>query len=181
MHRNIKILLSASILIHSGVNFLAPIFAIYIKDIGGTLLNAGIALGIYSIFKGSLFFILKKIEVFSKKQMIVIGYMIMCIGYLLYLWAYNPYHVYVIQAILAIGETVITPSWSAVIALSLTKGRERKIYSDFYGYRSFFEGTAAITGAIFAVNFGFTAVFILMSMMAFSASIISMFIQDLES
>lgn len=36
MYKNIKLLLGASILIHSGINFLSPIFSIYIKDIGGT-------------------------------------------------------------------------------------------------------------------------------------------------
>jgi len=52
MHKNIKLLLTASILIHAGANLLAPIYAIFIEEIGGTLLDAGIAVGIYALMKG---------------------------------------------------------------------------------------------------------------------------------
>jgi MFS family permease len=180
LHKNIKILLGASILIHSGVNFLSPIFAIYINKIGGTLIDAGVAIGIYAILKGIFYFIFKNIkeEKVSKKLMISGGYFIMFVGYFLYLFASAPVHIYFIQAILSIGETAITPSWSAVIAMSLEKGKERHIYSNFYGYRSFFEGIAAIAGGLFAMKFGFSAVFIIMCVMALSSSVISLFINE---
>ncbi len=180
MNRNIKILLGTSILIHSGVNFLSPIFAIYIGKIGGTMLDAGVAVGIYAILKGLFYFIFKNIkeDKISKKVMISSGYFIMGIGYFLYLFASMPMHIYFIQAILSIGETIITPSWSAVIAISLQKGKERHIYSNFYGYRSLFEGAAAITGGLFAMAFGFNTVFIMMFTFAILSSILSLFINE---
>jgi predicted MFS family arabinose efflux permease len=180
MHKNIKILLGASILIHSGINFLSPIFAIYIKDIGGTLLDAGAAVGIYAILKGVFYFLFKNIreDKVSRKMMISGGYFIMFIGYFLYLFASKPYHIYLIQGILSLGETIVTPSWSAVIATSLVKGKERHIYSNFYGYRSLFEGLAAITGGLFAMNFGFHTVFIVMCIFALSSSAISLYIDE---
>ena len=180
MHKNIKILLSASILIHSGINFLSPIFAIYIKDIGGTLLDAGVAVGIYAILKGIFYFLFKNIkeDKISKKVMIAGGYFVMFVGYFLYIFANKPYHIYLIQGILSLGETLITPSWSAVIAMSLVKGRERHIYSNFYGYRSLFEGIAAISGGLFAMYFGFNFVFIIMCAFALCSSIISLFIME---
>ena len=180
MHKNIKILLAASILIHSGVNFLTPLFAVYIKDIGGTLLDAGIAIGIYAILKGVFYFLLKNIneDKVSKRMMIASGYFIMFIGYFLYLFADQPIHIYLIQVILSLGETVVTPSWSAVIAISLVKGKERHIYSNFYGYRSLFEGAAAVTGGLFAVTFGFYAVFITMCIFALTSSVLSLFIDE---
>ena len=79
MHKNIKLLLGTSILIHSGVNFLSPIFAIYIGKIGGTMLDAGVAVGIYAILKGLFYFVFKNIkeDKVSKKVMIASGYLIM--------------------------------------------------------------------------------------------------------
>jgi hypothetical protein len=77
-----------------------------------------------------------------------------------------------------LGETIITPSWSAVIATSLVKGKERHIYSNFYGYRSLFEGTAAVTGGLFAMNFGFNVVFTIMCVFALSSSVVSLFINE---
>jgi hypothetical protein len=100
------------------------------------------------------------------------GYIIMSAGYFLYLFASAPVHIYFIQVVLSAGETIITPSWSAVIAKSLEKGRARHIYSHFYGYRSFFEGIAAIMGGLFAYSFGFNTVFIFMFILALSSGII---------
>lgn len=180
MHKNIKLLLGASILIHSGINFLSPIFAIYIGNIGGTLVDAGAAVGIYAILKGIFYFLFKNIKEdrVSKKIMISGGYFIMFIGYFLYLFANQPLHIYLIQGILSLGETIITPSWSAVIAVSLVKGKERHIYSNFYGYRSLFEGLAAISGGLFAMNFGFNVIFIIMSSFALLSGIVSLFITE---
>ena len=62
MNRNIRLLLSASILMHSGINLLAPIYAIYIKRIGGTLIDAGVSIGIYACLKGILYLILKNLD-----------------------------------------------------------------------------------------------------------------------
>lgn len=180
MHKNIKLLLGASILIHSGINFLSPIFAIYIGNVGGTLVDAGIAVGIYAILKGIFYFLFKNIKEdrISKKIMISGGYFVMFNGYFLYLFADQPYHIYLIQGVLSLGETIITPSWSAVIATSLVKGKERHIYSNFYGYRSLFEGFAAISGGLFAMNFGFKTVFFIMSSFALLSGVISLFITE---
>ncbi len=180
MHKNIKLLLLASILLHSGTNLLAPIYAIYIHDIGGNLLDAGIAVGIYAVFKGILYFLLDKTDEsrFSKRVMMFSGYAIMGVSYILYLFAEIPMHVFLIQALLAVGETVINPSWSAVIAMSLEDGKERHIYSHFYGYRSLFEGAAAIAGGLFAMKFGFDVVFGLMASFAFASGILAWMVDE---
>ena len=154
MHKNIKILLSCSIFIHGGINLLAPIYAIFIKSIGGTIIDAGVTVGFYAILKGVLYFALSKLKEskFSKKLMIAFGYFVFFLGYISYIFASNVTHILIIQGLLAFGEVVINPSWSAVIATALTKGKERTIYSDFYGYRSLFEGGAAIAGGILATQ-----------------------------
>ena len=82
--------------------------------------------------------------------MISVGYFLFFVGYISYIFASNITHVLIIQGLLALGEVVINPSWSAVIAQALTKGKERGIYSDFYGYRSLFEGGAAMAGGTVA-------------------------------
>jgi len=180
MHKNIKLLLGASILIHSGANLLAPIYAIYIKEIGGTLLDAGIAVGIYTLLRGILYFIIGNLDEtkISKRKMMFSGYGIMAVGYVLYLFALIPLHVFLIQALLSVGEALINPSWSAIIAVSLKKGKERHIYSHFYGYRSLFEGAAAIAGGLFALKFGFNAIFVLMALFAFVSGILSLFVSE---
>ena len=112
--------------------------------------------------------------------MMFFGYSIMGVCYVLYLFALVPWHVFLIQALLSVGEAVINPSWSAVIATSLEKGKERHIYSHFYGYRSLFEGVAAICGGLFALQLGFGALFVVMAIFAFSAGILTLFTVEIE-
>ncbi len=180
MHRNIKILLTCSILLHGGINLLAPIYAIFIKDIGGTLLDASVTVGFYAIFRGICYFVLKGLDEkkFSRTFMISFGYFLFFVSYISYLFATSITHVFVIQGILALGEVVINPSWSAVIATSLTKGKERGIYANFYGYRSIFEGVAAIAGGFVAIKLGFSTLFMTMAFFALMASLISRYIKD---
>ena len=182
MHRNIKILLSCSILIHGGINLLAPLYAVFIKNIGGTLIDAGVTVGFYAILKGVLYFALNKLKEsnFNKKLMISFGYFVFFFGYVFYIFATNITHILIIQGLLAFGEVVINPSWSAVIAMSLTKGKERGIYSNFYGYRSFFEGGTAILGGILATQLGFNVLFSIMAIFALTASILSLRIEELN-
>ncbi|OGX08838.1 MAG: hypothetical protein A2Z88_05390 [Omnitrophica WOR_2 bacterium GWA2_47_8] len=178
MHKNIKILLACSILIHGGINLLAPLYAIFIKNIGGTLFDAGATIGCYAILKGVFYFLFRKLKEskFSRKLMISAGYFLFFVGYVLYLFAFSIIHVIAIQALLAFAEVIINPSWSAVIANALTKGKERGIYSDFYGYRSVFEGLAAIGGGFLAMYLGFNTLFLLMAVFAFGASFLSLFL-----
>lgn len=182
MHKNIKLLLTASILIHAGANLLAPIYAIFIEEIGGTLLDAGIAVGIYALMKGVFYFALDKVdeEKVSKRMMMFTGYSIMGMCYVAYIFADAPIHVFAIQGVLSLGETVINPSWSAVIATSLEEGKERHIYSHFYGYRSIFEGIAAILGGLFAMQFGFDLVFGIMAGFAIMSAFLSLLVKELN-
>ncbi|MEM4657874.1 MAG: MFS transporter [Candidatus Methanosuratincola sp.] len=180
MHRNIKILLTSSILLHSGINLLAPIYAIFISRIGGTLFDAGASIGVYAFLRGILYFVLGRLKEHrvSRRAMISAGYFIFFVGYCAYLVASSPIHVFFIQGLLALGEVVINPSWSAVIATSLEGGKERKIYSSFYGWRSFFEGAFAALGGLFAMKLGFSAVFLVMAAFALAASLISLAIEE---
>ncbi len=180
MHKNIKLLLTCSVLIHGGVNLLAPIYALFIKEMGGTLLLASASVGFYAILRGVLYFLLKQLDEtrFSKKFMIVGGYLIFAVSYGLYMTASKPIHIFGIQALLAFAEVVINPSWSSTIAISLTKGKERGLYSDFYGYRSIFEGLSALVGGYLAMRLGFNALFGLMTVFALAASVLGLFLEN---
>jgi MFS family permease len=106
------------------------------------------------------------------------GYFIMAIAYLSYIFANNPIHVFVIQIGLSLGETIINPSWSAVIAASLEKGKAHTIYANFFGYRSLFEGISAIIGGVFAMTFGFNLVFTIMFCLALTSGIFALLINE---
>jgi MFS family permease len=143
-------------------------------------LDASLTIGFYAVLRGVLYFVFGNLKEskFSRKFMISFGYFMFFVGYVIYMLASNVYHVLIIQGLLAFGEVVINPSWSAVIANALTKGKERSIYSDFYGYRAVAEGGAAILGGVLATQVGFNVLFTLMAVFALTASILSLFLDE---
>ena len=175
MHRNIRLLLGASILIHAGANLMAPLYAVFVKEIGGTLAHAGTAVGTYALLRGILYLQFAHLHEnrFSPRTMMVTGYVTMGITYLLYTMVNAPVQIFFLQALLSVGEALVTPSWSAVIAQSLTTGRERETYGKFYGYRSLAEGIAAIVGGLYAFQFGFTGIFVVMAFLGFGSALLS--------
>jgi predicted MFS family arabinose efflux permease len=176
VHKNIKLLLACSILIHGGVNLLAPIYAIFIKEIGGTVFDAGATVGFYAVLRGVLYFLFRKLDErkYNAKTMISSGYLVFFISYTLYIFASKPLHIFFIQGLLAFAEVIINPSWSAVIAKSLAKGKERNIYSNFYGYRSIFEGITAFAGGVLATYLGFDILLMVMAAFALAAAALSL-------
>lgn len=180
MPRNIKVILSASIFLHIGINLFAPLYAVFVQKIGGTLADAGVAMGIYALLQGVLFLIFRRLpqHKFSHRSMIFSGYFVYALSYVFYIFASAPVHIFMIQALLAVGEVIIAPAFSAVIATSLAKGEERKNYSDFYGYRSIFQGVSAMAGGFFVLKFGFDTTFALMAAVALVAAFLSLLIKE---
>ena len=161
---------------------MAPVYAIFLQSIDGTLLENGIALAIYTILKGVLclsFANIKPKQV-SHKTMMTLGYIVMGLVYFAYPGTSALMHVFILQALLSIGESLITPSWSALIAISLDEGREREIYSKFYGFRALFEGCAAIIGGLIAMQMGFSTIFYLMAIFALISAILMQFLEKVQ-
>lgn len=71
--------------------------------------------------KGVFYFALDRVdeEKVSIRMMMFSGYGIMALCYVAYVFAEAPIHVFDILGVLSFRETVINPSWSAVIAASL--------------------------------------------------------------
>jgi MFS family permease len=76
MTRTARILLAASFLALFPLGLLGPIYAIFVKDIGGDVLEAGASFAIFSILSGIFIFLLGRWKFFQKhlNTFVVIGY-----------------------------------------------------------------------------------------------------------
>jgi predicted MFS family arabinose efflux permease len=179
MHRNIKLLLGSSIFIHMGLNILAPVYALYVQRVGGGILEASFSIGVYALLRGILYFGFAKLKEKPQhhKPLLFVGYSLYAVAYVGYIFAFLPLHLFLIQGLLAFADTILNPCWSAVIATSLTSGKERGIYSQFYGIRSMFEALGAFIGGIAIVYWGFTQTFLLMAAFAMCAALLTLFLR----
>jgi len=87
MRKEVKILIETSLIFNLGAGLFAPTFAIFVKDIGATIVDAGLAVGIYAIVFGVFILLFGKIEdkYTNKRHMVFIGYLILAtcaLGYI---------------------------------------------------------------------------------------------------
>jgi MFS family permease len=174
MHKAIKILIGSSIFFNFSAALLGPIYAIFVLKIGGSIETASGAWAVYSIVIGLLMLAFGKWEdQLNKRKMVILGYAINTIGTAGYLFIQQPLQLFIVQAILGVSAAVNNPAWSAIFSTSLDKHRESSEWAYWEGTIRIDAGIAAILGGIIVMNFGFQALFILMTVTAAASTLVS--------
>ena len=158
MHKIVKILIMTSILCNIGFALFEPIYAIYVQEIGGYILEAAVAVGLFSIVLGVSTIIFGKItdsKTDLKKKLVVLGYSIVTISFLGYYFIRNPIDLFIVQIIMGLGTAMIDPGWDALFTRNVQKGKEATEWGIQEGCKQIAIGIAGITGGFVAYYFGF--------------------------
>ena len=175
MRRELKILLSAAGLFMLAGGLFGPIYAVFVDQIGGDLLTAGGAYGLYSISAGLLIFLISRWEdrVKHQEKLVVVGYILSCMGFLGYLLIKAPIHLFIVQIILGLGEAIVTPAYDSLYSRHLDKGRFASEWGLWESMNYVITAIAAVVGGFLANVFGFKILFVLMSAISLSGLAIS--------
>ncbi|QQG38722.1 MAG: MFS transporter [Candidatus Woesearchaeota archaeon] len=169
-----KYILIASVFYNLAAGLFGPLYAIFVENIGGNILTAGWAWALYTITMGVTLYFMGKLEDKVKKDeiFVVLGFGLISLGMLGYLFIEQPMHLFIVQALLGFGWAFGTPAFDSLYSKNLDK---KKVASEWGAYESsvrIVEGIAAFLGAIIASAFGFRALFTVM----FILSLIALFI-----
>lgn len=164
MKREMKILLYADALFMLAGGLFGPIYAIFVEGIGGSLSTAGTAYSVYCIVAAILVFIFGKFEDKFKNQeaLIVVGYFIMCLAYIGYLFISKPLHLYIVQMIFGIGVAVNLPVYRGVYSRNLDRGKYASEWGIWDSITYLFWGISSFVGGFIADMFGFRFLFYIM-------------------
>lgn len=174
MHKQNKLFLAMfSFFVLSGA-MLGPIYAIFVKELGGDILAAGSAWAIFMIVSGvGIFFMGRLQDKFkSNKNFIILGYLFTSLAYLGYFFISNIIQLFLVQVLLGIGEMIVVPARDSFYTKYLDK---KKMASQWAAWESLWfiiAGIAALVGALIADRFGFKVLFMVM----FGLSIIGLII-----
>jgi MFS family permease len=169
MNRTLKLLIISDIFVFSGFGLIAPILAIFIKDnlIGGTILAAGIASGIFLITKSLLQVLFAyKFNPEDRLWMLWVGTGMIALVPFGYIFSTSVYQLYLVQFIYGVGASFAYPSWYSIFASNCDKGKrgfQWSVYSSSVGIGT---ALAAAGGSLTAENFGFRIVFIITGTLA---------------
>lgn len=175
MNLKLKLLLYASIFSNFSGQLLGPIYALFVADLGGSIVTVGLSWAVFKIVQSLLTIFFGKIEDIkhNKEKFMFYGFIILTITNLLFIFIETPLHLYLLQALFGIGMAIVNPAWEALYSLTLDKGRESSEWSYWNASIGFSMGIAALIGGLIVNNYGFSVLFILMATFHLASALVS--------
>ena len=173
LNKALRILLVTNALTIVAAGMLGPIYALFVKDIGGDLLDASIAVGILAFVAGVTTLISGKYsdKIKENELIIVFGYSVMGFGFLLYFWVNSVIFLFIVQAIIGLGEAIYAPAFDAVYSKHLNKNKSGSQWGAWESMSYFTHAIGAILGGILVTIFGFQSLFVVMSVLCFGSAL----------
>ena len=152
---------------------LGPIYALYVERVGGDLLDASFAGGIFAFVAGTTVLLSGKYsdKLKQKKLIVILGYTIMGVGFLLYTQVNSILFLLLVQVLIGFGEAIYNPPFDALYSEHLDKGKDGTEWGAWEAINYYSIAIGAIMGGFIVTNFGFTPLFVTMALLCFSSAL----------
>ena len=173
MRREIAVLAFAAILSYFAEALYAPIYAVYVEGIGGSVLDAGLTWGIYMTVLGSLVLILGRYIDKLKRHAWILYFGHIVAGFLSfgYLFIQDVLQLAVLQFLMGLVWAAVNPVWDAYYSLFLDRTRAASEWGLFEGGSRLATGLGSLIGGVVVTFFGFASVFVLAGVLNLLAGI----------
>jgi MFS family permease len=155
-------LLTASLVANFADSLFGPLYAIFVQDIGGDILDVGNTIALSAISTGVLIIIFGKVsDHWSKELLATIGFGISAMGTLCYLFIQTPFHLYLLQLLFAISTALLSAPFSALFAQHISAKKAGLLWAFESGGSKILFGIGILLGTYITYRFGFHTIFIL--------------------
>lgn len=164
MKNGIKILLAADAGASMALGLIGPIYAIFVEEIGGDILDASWAYFVYMFTCGILLWILSKWEnrFKHKEKIVVAGYALTSIGCFTYIFVYNQTSLLITQVILGIAMALLSPAFDSLYSHYVNRRHEASDWGAWESMGYIVTALAALLGGFLAEYFSFRVLFVFM-------------------
>ncbi|MBT5021549.1 MFS transporter [Candidatus Woesearchaeota archaeon] len=148
---------------------LGPIYALFVEQIGGDLLDASLTGGIFALAAGLTTLIAGRYADKAKRDDLIVagGYLIMGVGFLLMNFVNSIWFLFGVQALIGFAEAFYSPAFDALYSQHLTKNKAGRQWGAWESLNYFSIAIGAVFGGFVASKFGFNAIFITMAILCF--------------
>jgi MFS family permease len=164
MKRGLKVLLFADAFAGLALGMIGPIYAIFVENIGGDILDASWAYFAYMFTAGFVMYLISKWEdgAKHKEKLVVLGYLLTSLGCLSYIFVYNQMTLLFTQIILGLSMAVLSPAFDSVYSHYVIKNEEASDWGIWEAMSYIVTAIAAIIGGYVADFYGFKTLFVIM-------------------
>lgn len=172
-NRAIKILLATNGFILIAGAMLGPIYALFVEKIGGDLLDASYAFGVFALAAGITTVVSGRYadKLKESELIVVFGYGIMGVGFLGYTLVNSMTSLLIVQAIIGLGEAIYSPAFDAVYSKHLDGHKSGREWGAWEAINYFTTAFGAIAGGLLVTFFGFDTMFVAMGSLCFISAI----------
>lgn len=152
-----RVLVSSWALSSFSEGVILPIYAVFVQHVGGDILDAGWAMGIFLITEGIFTALVHRGRYTPRMRimLMILGWAIWLVGICSYLFISNIFTLFLAQVLAAIGNAVADPVFDLELADHTDANLKEYEWGVWEGSKAFIDGTAAIVGAFIAATFGF--------------------------
>lgn len=175
MTSNRAVLLHASWFCSLGLGLFGPLYALFAQRVGGDVLSTSGAWAAYAFAMGALTICLARLsdQGLNKQRLIPAGYALFAASSASYLLVQDPIGLIGAQVLVGAATAVNDPPWNALFSLTLARGREGWQWGYWQGTTSTVIGVAALAGGLIVEGLGFSALFIVMTLVHLAAMLTS--------
>lgn len=172
-NKPIRILLVTNGFILIAGAMLGPIYALFVEEIGGDLLDASYAFGVFALVAGLTTLISGKYadKLKENELIVVLGYGIMGMGFLGYTLVNSIWTLLVIQVIIGLGEAIYAPAFDSIYSKHLDGHKSGREWGAWEAINYFTTAFGAVVGGLLVTFFGFNVIFVAMGLFCFASAI----------
>ncbi len=172
-NKALRILLITNGLVLLAGAMLGPIYALFVENIGGDLLDASLTGGFFALAAGVTTLIAGKFADKNKRDELIVasGYLVMGIGFLLYIFVNSIWFLFGVQILIGFAEAFYSPAFDALYSKHVTKKKAGREWGAWESMNYFSIAVGAVIGGFIASNFGFNTIFAIMSALCFISAI----------
>jgi MFS family permease len=169
----LKALLISDALVLISVAMVTPIYAVYVSQVGGDLLDAGITAAALAFGSAITAFFAGKYtdSLRNKKFLLVLSHAVVGIGFLLFITINNIWYLAAVQALIGLVRALADPAFDALYSTHLDKKREATEWGHWEALAYAAGGIGAIMGGVIVHFYDFNTLFICMAVLCIASAI----------
>jgi len=161
------LLITNGVILFAGF-MLGPIYALFVEEVGGDLFDASLAAGAFAFAAGITTLISGKVADIIKRPdyVVVAGYLVMALGFLLFTQVHGIMGLFLIQAMIGMGEAIYSPAYDAIYSEHMTRGRYGLEWGEWETMNYFIMAISAVIGGWVVTTFSFNTLFVTMAIIS---------------
>jgi predicted MFS family arabinose efflux permease len=172
-NRAIRVLLGTNWFVMVAGAMLGPIYALFVKNVGGSLLDASYASAVFFLTGGIVTLISGRYsdKIKQSELILVLGCCIMGIGYFGYILVNSMLSLLIVQVITGFGEAIYYPVFDKIYSKHVNHNQSGTQWGTWEALYYFTAAFGAVTGGFLVATCGFSAMFMVMGLLCFASAV----------